>query len=304
MLKENSQAMPKTIVLKDDKDVGKIISDALLFLRFQFWNYLNCLFITTAPFFILYILSYYSKVNNGLDENNWGYYANVGNLSGMLGIIGLLNMSNAYIIVYASGQTKIKVSQLTKIISENIKAFLQFNIALLFLLGTILFVLVLINIGVYNSTWYYYALSTFLVLLASFGLLFWFQLNAANILALRENKGLIKSYLIVFMYSKKNKLLVWLVTVIAIAIAFVLRLLSTLPLKIIDIIGSASNLYSLEPLLNKFPTLNIVLNVFMTMFAVFISTFLLIAHQVLFFSLEEKYKGAGLINQINHIGDI
>jgi hypothetical protein len=296
--------MSKVILLNEEKDIGKIIGDAFLFLRFQFWNYLNCLFITTAPFFILYILSYYSKINNGIDENNWGDYANVGNLSGVLGVIGLLNMSNVYMLVYSTGQTKIKVSQLTKVISENVKAFLQFNITLLFLLGTILFVLLLINKGVSNSTWYYYALSTFIVLLASFGLIFWFQLNAANLLALRENKGLIKSYLIVFVYSKKNKLLIWLVTVIAVAVAFVLRLLSTLPLKIIDIIGNASNLYAIEPFLNSFPTLNIVLNVFMTMFAVFISTFLLIAHQVLFFSLEEKYKGAGLINQINHIGDI
>jgi hypothetical protein len=296
--------MSNAIVLKEEKDIGKIIGDALLFLRFQFWNYLNCLFITTAPLFIIYVISYYSKINSGVEENNWVYYANVGNLSGLLGIIGLLNISNAYMLVYSTGQTKVKISQVTKIISENLKAFLQFNIALLFLLGTILFVLVLINLGVYDSTWFYYALSTFLVLTGSFGLIFWFQLNASNLLALRENKGLIKSYLILFVYSKKNKLLIWVVTTIAIAIAFVLRLLSTLPLKIIAIIGSTSNLYDIDLLLNRFPTLNIVSNVFMTLFAIFVSTFLLIAHQILFFSLEEKYKGAELINQIKNIGDI
>jgi hypothetical protein len=295
--------MPKKIVLAEEKDLGKIIGDAFLFFKQQFWNYMNCLFITTAPFFIIYLMSYYNQSSQIEVSDNFTKYLTVGSISGMIGVLAIMNISNAYIIAYSQGNMKIKTSDLTKIISENIKGFLKFNFTFILFISIVLFIFNLLYQSLINSSSYYFFLSTFIVLIFSIGVVLFFQINTSNILALRENRGLIKSFLIVFMYSKKNIVLIWIVTIIAMIVSFVLKYSVSLPIKIISAIGLASSTYQLDELLNQFPTLNIVLQVVLSVFGIFLMSYLLIVHQILFFSLEEKYKGALLINQIKDIGD-
>jgi hypothetical protein len=295
--------MSKRIVLAEEKDLGKIIGDAFLFFKQQFWNYLNCLFITTAPFFIIYLMSYYHQNSSIEIDDNLANHISIGNVSGIIGMLAILNISNAYILAYSQGHIKIKVSDLTKIISENIKGFLKFNFTFILFIAIIVFILILFYKGLMNSSSYYFFLSTLISLVSSVGLVFLFQINTSNILALRENRGLIKSFLIVFNYSKKNLILIWMVTLIAIITAFILKYCVLLPVKIIAFIGLASGTYRLDEFLNHFPTFYIVLQVVLSVFGVFLMSYLLIVHQILFFSLEEKYKGAALINQIKDIGD-
>jgi hypothetical protein len=196
--------MPKKIVLAEEKDLGKIIGDAFLFFKQQFWNYMNCLFITTAPFFIIYLMSYYNQSSQIEVSDNFTKYLTVGSISGMIGVLAIMNISNAYIIAYSQGNMKIKTSDLTKIISENIKGFLKFNFTFILFISIVLFIFNLLYQSLINSSSYYFFLSTFIVLIFSIGVVLFFQINTSNILALRENRGLIKSFLIVFMYSKKK----------------------------------------------------------------------------------------------------
>jgi hypothetical protein len=300
---ENTLSMHKKIVLAEEKDLGKIISDAFLFFKQQFWNYMNCLFITTAPFFIIYLMSHYNQNLQTEVSDNFAKYLTVGGISGMIGLLSVLNMSNIYMIAYSQGNMKIKASDLTKIISENIKGFLKFNFTFILFISIIIFIFSLLYQSIISNGSYSVFLSALIVLISSIGLVLFFQINASNIIALRENKGLIKSFLLVFMYSKKNFVLIWVVTLIAMIASFVLKYSVTLPLKIISIIGSASGTYQLEALLNQFPTLNIVLQVVLSTFGFFLMSYILIVHQILLFSLEEKYRGAILINQIKDIGD-
>jgi hypothetical protein len=295
--------MPKKIVLAEEKDLGKIIGDAFLFFKQQFWNYMNCLFITTAPFFIFYLMSYYNQDSQVDISDNFIKYFSFGSISGMIGILAILNVSNAYIIAYSQGLMKIKTSDLTKIISKNIKGFLKFNFTFILFIAIILFIFSLLYQSLIHSSSYYFFVSTCIVLISSIGIVLFFQINTSNILALRENRGLIKSFLIVFMYSKKNIVLIWIVTLIAIIASFIMKYSVSLPLKIISAVGLASSTYHLDEWLNQFPTLNIVLQVVLSVFGIFLMSYLLIVHQILFFSLEEKYKGAMLINKIKDIGD-
>jgi hypothetical protein len=295
--------MPKKIVLAEEKDLGKIIGDAFLFFKQQFWNYMNCLFITTAPFFIIYLMSYYNQNSQIEVSDSFIKYLTVGSISGMIGVLAILNISNTYVIAYSQGHVKIKPSDLTKIISENIKGFLKFNITFILFVSLVIFITIILYKSLVNSSSYYFFVSTLIATTCSIGLVFFFQINTSNIIALRENKGFIKSFLIVFMYSKKNLILIWIVTLIAIIASFVLKYSVSLPLKIISAVGMASSTYQLDEFLGQFPTLNIVIQVVISIFGVYLMSYLLIAHQILFFAIEEKYKGAMLINQIKDIGD-
>jgi hypothetical protein len=296
--------MPKKIVLAEDKDLGKIIGDAFLFFRQQFWNYMNCLFIMTAPFFIIYLMSYYNQNLQNELSDNFSKHLTVGSVSGIIGMLAILNISNAYIIAYSRGIMKIKISDLTKIITANIKGLLKFNFTFMLFIAIMIFIFILLYQSLINSSYYYFFLSIFIVVISTIGIVLFFQINASNILSIKENKGLIKSFLIVFIYSKKNMVLIWIVSLIAIIASIIMKYSVSVPMKIISAIGLATSTYQLDAFFNYFPTLHIVIQVVLSVFGIFLMSYLLIVHQILFFSLEEKYKGAMLINRIKNIGDV
>ncbi len=289
--------------MAEEKDLGKIISHALLFFKQQFWNYLNCLFITTAPFFILFLFSFFELGHSDYAYFFTHHWMSAGSLSAVLGILTVFNVSTIYMVIYNEGTLKIKVGDIVKKVSECWGALLSYHFSLFVFLTFCSLLVWFIHASIQGSAQYYLYLSIGIILTFMILPILYFTIHSALLKAIRDNHGFSKSSILTFLYLKQNWVFVWSVTVVGFIIALLLRYLPlSLPL-LLFYIGNFTARFDFNTLLLEHRTIIMVITVAIHIFGIYLATFMLITHQILFFSLEEKYKGLNIIKKIKNIGE-
>ncbi len=181
--------MYKRIHLAEEKDLGKIIGHTFLFFKQQFWNYLNCLFIITAPFFILFLFAFYEIGHSDFAYFFTHHWMSAGSISAFLGILTVFNVSTIYIIIYSEGKLKIKVSDIIKKVSDCWGAIFMYHLSLLIVLSFLGLFTWFIYSLIKDSSHYYFYMSALIVLACMLLPSLYFLLHGTLLKAIRDDHG-------------------------------------------------------------------------------------------------------------------
>jgi hypothetical protein len=294
--------MAKRVELSKDRDIGQVMSDSFLFLKQQFSPYMNCLFILSAPCFIISKISstYYTQhfLNQSIDL--FSIPALTLSLSQIIFNIGIwliINISVAYVVCYAKGTRKAKPVDILRLIRHHMKKWWLIN-SLILLLWLIIWFVSGFTLTQLSLLWLGIVL---IIALPLFSYMF-YRIDGLLILGLRENENLVNDHKKVGETMNGNRLILLLSVAVGLGLAWLLHTYNYLPFILIESIGQYTELYNWQEWMDNHATLAIVINVIYSIFILYLSSFALLILHLLFFTLEEKLKGNSLIHKIETIG--